>query len=161
MSEQKIGRIERRWILGALMLTMFLAAMDSTIVSTAIPQIVADLGGFAWIGWVFSIYLLFQMVCIPVYSKLADLHGRKPILVFGTVVFLTGSCCCALAWNMPSLIAFRGLQGLGAGAIMATVATLVGDMYTVRERAAIQGWLSSVWGVAAIAGPTIGGAFVE
>ncbi len=161
MSEQKVGRVERRWILGALMLTMLLAAMDSTIVATAVPQIVADLGGFAWIGWVFSIYLLLQMVCIPIYGKLADLHGRKPILVFGTSVFLLGSACCALAWNMSSLIAFRGLQGLGAGAIMATVATLVGDLYTVRERAAIQGWLSSVWGVAAITGPTLGGAFVE
>lgn len=161
VNEPKVGRIERRWILGALMLTMLLAAMDSTIVSTAIPQIVADLGGFAWIGWVFSIYLLLQMVCIPIYGKLADLHGRKPILLFGTGVFLLGSACCALAWNMPSLIVFRGLQGLGAGAIMATIATLVGDLYTVRERAAIQGWLSSVWGVAAITGPTLGGAFVE
>lgn len=161
MSEQKVGLIERRWILGALMLTMLLAAMDSTIIATAVPQIAADLGGFALIGWVFSIYLLFQMVCIPIYGKLADVHGRKPILIFGTSVFLLGSACCALAWNMPSLIAFRGLQGLGAGAIMATVATLVGDLYTVRERAAIQGWLSSVWGVAAITGPTLGGAFVE
>ncbi len=161
MSEQKPDLIERRWILGALMLTMFLAAMDSTIIATAVPQIAADLGGFAWIGWVFSIYLLLQMVCIPIYGKLADLHGRKPILVFGTSVFLLGSACCALAWNMPSLIVFRGLQGLGAGAIMATVATLVGDLFTVRERAAIQGWLSSVWGVAAIVGPTLGGAFVE
>ena len=161
MNEHKVGRIERRWILGALMLTMFLAAMDSTIIATAVPQIAADLGGFALISWVFSIYLLLQMVCIPIYGKLADVYGRKPILVFGTSVFLIGSTCCALSWNMPSLIGFRGLQGLGAGAIMATVATLVGDLYTVRERAAIQGWLSSVWGVAAIVGPTLGGAFVE
>ncbi len=161
MNERKVGRIERRWILGALMLTMFLAAMDSTIIATAVPQIAADLGGFALISWVFSIYLLLQMVCIPIYGKLADVYGRKPILVFGTTVFLIGSGCCALSWDMPSLIAFRGLQGLGAGAIMATVATLVGDLYTVRERAAIQGWLSSVWGVAAIVGPTLGGAFVE
>ena len=161
MNEPKVGRIERRWILGALMLTMFLAAMDSTIIATAVPQIAADLGGFAMISWVFSIYLLLQMVCIPIYGKLADVYGRKPILMFGTTVFLIGSACCALSWNMPSLIAFRGLQGLGAGAIMATVATLVGDLYTVRERAAIQGWLSSVWGVAAIVGPTLGGAFVE
>lgn len=161
MNEHKVSHIERRWILGALMLTMLLAAMDSTIIATAVPQIAADLGGFSLISWVFSIYLLLQMVCIPIYGKLADVHGRKPILVFGTTVFLIGSACCALSWNMPSLIAFRGLQGLGAGAIMATVATLVGDLYTVRERAAIQGWLSSVWGVAAIVGPTLGGAFVE
>ncbi len=161
MREQTIGRGERRWILAALMLTMMLAAMDSTIIATAVPHIAADLGGFALIGWVFSIYLLFQTVCIPIYGKLADLHGRRPVLLFGTVTFLIGSTYCALAWNMSSLIAFRGLQGLGAGGIMATVATLVGDLYTVRERAAIQGWLSSVWGVAAILGPTLGGAFVE
>ena len=161
MNKHKVSRVERRWILGALMLTMLLAAMDSTIIATAVPQIAADLGGFSLISWVFSIYLLLQMVCIPIYGKLADVHGRKPVLMFGTTVFLIGSTCCALSWNMPSLIAFRGLQGLGAGAIMATVATLVGDLYTVRERAAIQGWLSSVWGVAAIVGPTLGGAFVE
>ncbi len=158
---QPVNMVQRRWILAALMMTMMLAAMDATIIATAVPQIAADLGGFALIGWVFSVYLLLQTVCIPIYGKLADLHGRRPILLFGVVVFLAGSACCALAWNMPSLIAFRALQGLGAGAVMATVNTLVGDLYSVRERAAIQGWLSSVWGVAAIVGPTLGGAFAE
>ena len=151
----------RRWILGALMMTMMLAAMDTTIVSTAIPQIVGDLGGFAWFSWVFSIYLLAQTVTIPVYGKLADSFGRKPVLVIGTLIFLAGSVASALAWNMIALIAFRGLQGLGAGSIMATVNTLAGDLYSVRERGRIQGWLSSVWGVAAILGPTLGGAFAE
>lgn len=151
----------RRWVLLALMCTMMLAAMDATIVSTAIPQIVGDLGGFSLFSWVFSIYLLAQTVTIPVYGKLADIFGRKSILMFGTVVFLLGSAASALAWDMLALVVFRGLQGLGAGAVMATVATLAGDLYSVRERAAIQGWLSSVWGIAAILGPVLGGAFAE
>ncbi len=140
---------------------MMLAAMDTTIVSTAIPQIVGELGGFALFGWVFSVYLLAQTVTIPVYGKLADLFGRKPVLLAGTVIFLAGSTASAAAWSMPALIVFRGLQGLGAGSIMATVATLAGDLYSVRERAAIQGWLSSVWGMAAIVGPVLGGALAE
>lgn len=152
---------QRRWILTALMLTMMLAAMDSTIVSTAIPQIVADLGGFTAFSWVFSIYLLAQTVTIPVYGKLADLYGRKPILVVGTLIFLVGSAASSGAWNIVSLIGFRALQGLGAGSIMATVNTLAGDLYDVRERARVQGWLSSVWGLAAIVGPAIGGTFAE
>lgn len=152
---------QRRWILAALMMTMMLAAMDITIVSTAIPQIVTDLGGFALFSWVFSIYLLAQTVTIPVYGKLADTFGRKPVLVAGTLIFLAGSGASALAWNMLALIAFRGLQGFGAGSIMATVNTLAGDLYSPRERGRIQGWLSSVWAVAAIVGPTLGGALAE
>lgn len=152
---------QRRWILAALMVTMMLAAMDTTIVSTAIPQIVGDLGGFALFTWVFSIYLLAQTVTIPIYGKLADLFGRKPVLISGALIFLAGSAASAAAWNMEALIVFRGLQGIGAGSIMATVNTLAGDLYSVRERARIQGWLSSVWGIAAIVGPTLGGAFAE
>ena len=151
----------RRWILAALMTTMMLAAMDITIVSTAIPQIVSDLGGFALFSWVFSIYLLAQTVTIPVYGKLADTFGRKPVLVAGTLIFLAGSAASALAWNMVALIVFRGLQGLGAGSIMATVNTLAGDLYSPRERGRVQGWLSSVWAVAAVVGPALGGAFAE
>lgn len=151
----------RRWILAALMFTMMLAAMDTTIVSTAIPQIVGDLGGFSLFSWVFSIYLLAQTVTIPIYGKLSDLFGRKPVLIVGTLIFLAGSAASATAWSMLALIVFRGLQGLGAGSIMATVTTLAGDLYSVRERGAIQGWLSSVWGIAAIVGPVLGGAFAE
>ena len=151
----------RGWILAGLMAMMMLAAMDTTIVSTAIPQIVGDLGGLALVSWVFSIYLVAQTVTIPVYGKLSDLLGRKPVLMGGAALFLLGSVACSLAWNMHALIAFRGLQGLGAGAIMATVMTLAGDLYTVQERGAVQGWLSSVWGMAAIAGPLLGGALAE
>lgn len=151
----------RRLILAALMCTMMLAAMDTTIVSTAIPQIVGDLGGFRLFSWVFSIYLLAQTVTIPIYGKLSDLFGRKPVLMAGMLIFLAGSAASSLAWDMTTLIVFRGLQGLGAGAIMATISTLAGDLYTVRERGAVQGWLSSVWGIAAILGPLLGGALAE
>lgn len=161
IDNEPVKPMRRGWILAALMLTMMLAAMDSTIVSTAIPQIVGDLGGFSLFSWVFSIYLLIQTITIPVYGKLADVYGRKPILITGTVIFLIGSASCAASWNMHSLIFFRGLQALGAGAIMATVNTLAGDIYSIKERAKIQGWLSSVWGMAAILGPALGGAFAE
>ncbi|HEX5314236.1 MAG TPA: MDR family MFS transporter [Gammaproteobacteria bacterium] len=151
----------RRWILAGLMATMMLAAMDSTIVSTAIPQIVGDLGDFSLFAWVFSIYVLAQTVTIPVYGKLADQFGRKPVLIVGTLVFLAGSAASAGAWSMLSLIVFRAFQGLGAGSIMATVNTLAGDLFSIRERARVQGWLSSMWGLSAIIGPALGGAFAE
>jgi EmrB/QacA subfamily drug resistance transporter len=148
-------------ILAALMATMALSAMDNTVVATAIPQVVRDLGGFSLFSWVFSAYLLTQTVTIPVYGKLADQWGRKPVLVTGTIVFLACSGLCALSWNMVSLIAFRGLQGIGAGAIMATVNTLAGDMYDLSERGRVQGWLSSVWGVSAVLGPVLGGSLAQ
>ncbi len=161
MQEKPVKEMRRNWILFALMLTMMLAAMDNTIVATAIPQIVGDLGGFSQFSWLFSIYLLVQTITIPVYGKLADIYGRKPILIIGVAIFLIGSATCAGAWNMYSLIFFRGLQAVGAGAIMATVNTIAGDIYTVKERAKIQGWLSSVWGVSAILGPAVGGALAD
>jgi EmrB/QacA subfamily drug resistance transporter len=151
----------RRPILIALMVTMALSAVDNTIVSTAVPQVVRDLGGFTLFSWVFSGYLLTQTVSIPIYGKLADQWGRKPILIAGTVIFLTGSALCASSWNMVSLIGFRGLQGLGAGSIMATVNTLAGDLYELKDRGRVQGWLSSVWGISAVFGPTLGGSLAQ
>jgi multidrug resistance protein len=151
----------RRPILIALMMTMALSAVDSTIVSTAIPQVVRDLGGFTLFSWVFSAYLLTQTVTIPIYGKLADQWGRKPVLIAGSVIFLAGSALCASSWSMVSLICFRGLQGLGAGSINATVNTLAGDMYELEERGRVQGWLSSVWGISAVFGPTLGGSLAQ
>jgi multidrug resistance protein len=151
----------RRPVLIALMVAMTLSAMDSTIVATAIPQVVGDLGGFSLFSWVFSAYLLTQTVSIPVYGKLADLWGRKPVLIIGAVIFLAGSALSASAWSMISLICFRGLQGLGAGSIMATVNTLAGDLYDLEERGRVQGWLSSVWGVSAVVGPALGGSLAQ
>lgn len=153
--------LKRNWILAALMLTMFLAAMDIAVISTVIPQIVSDIGGFNKIPWVYSIYLLTQTTIIPVYGKLADLYGRKKILIIGIILFLIGSVSAAFSWDIYSLIVFRGLQGLGGGSIMATAATIAGDIYSIEERAKIQGWLSSVWGISAILGPVIGGGLTE
>jgi multidrug resistance protein len=151
----------RTRVLVALMLAMALVAMDTTIVATAIPQVVGDLGGFSLVGWVFSVYLLAQTVTIPVYGKLADQFGRKPVLIIGILVFLVGSALSAASWNMVSLIGVRALQGLGAGSIGATVNTIAGDLYDVRERGKVQGWLSSVWGVSAVVAPALGGVFAQ
>ncbi|MFC6707584.1 MDR family MFS transporter [Flexivirga alba] len=148
-------------VLIALVLSMALVAMDTTIVATAIPQVVGDLGGIDEVGWVFSVYLLAQTVTIPIYGKLADLYGRKPILVFGVVLFLVGSALSAASWDMVALIGFRALQGLGAGSIGATVNTVAGDLYTVEERGRIQGYLSSVWGISAVVAPAVGGLFAQ
>ncbi len=155
------ARSGRGQVLAGLMLVIALAAMDSAIVATVIPPIVNDLGGFSLFPWLFSVYLLAQAASVPIYGKLADLYGRKPVLLSGVLIFLAGSVLCGISWNMVALIAFRGLQGLGAGAILPIALTVVGDLYTVVERARIQGWLSSVWGVSAVVGPAIGGLFAE
>ncbi|MFD9909920.1 MFS transporter [Streptomyces sp. NPDC059063] len=149
---------ERRGaVVAALMLVMALAALDATIVSTAVPQIVGALGGFSVFSWLFSGYLLAATVSLPVYGKLSDTFGRKPVLIAGSILFLAGSALCALAWNMAALIAFRVLQGLGGGALQGTVQTLAADLYPLEERPRIQAKLSTVWATSAVAGPAVGG----
>lgn len=154
-------RSERGPILIALMLTTGLVAIDSTILATAVPSIVKDLGGFNQFPWLFSIYLLAQAVSVPVYAKLSDVLGRKPIILLGIGLFLLGSILCGFAWSMPALIAFRALQGLGAGAVQPMAVTIAGDIYTVAERAKVQGYLASVWAISAVVGPTLGGFFSQ
>lgn len=138
-----------------------LIAIDSTILATAVPSIVDDIGGFSQFPWLFSIYLLAQAVSVPVYGKLADMVGRKPIMLVGIALFLLGSVLCGFAWSMPALIAFRAVQGLGAGAVGPVAFTMVGDIYTVEERARVQGYLASVWAISAVVGPTLGGLFAQ
>ncbi|MFF5921847.1 MFS transporter [Streptomyces flavochromogenes] len=144
-------------VVAALMLGMGLAAIDGTIVSTAVPQIVGDLGGLAVFSWLFSGYLLAVTVTLPVYGKLSDTFGRKPVLIAGVVLFLIGSLLCAAAWNMASLIAFRVVQGLGGGALQGTIQTIAADLYPLKERPKIQAKLSSVWAASSVAGPAAGG----
>ncbi|MFE6964039.1 MDR family MFS transporter [Agromyces sp. NPDC057679] len=154
-------RSERGPVLIAVMLATGLIAIDSTILATAVPSIVEDLGGFSQFPWLFSIYLLAQAVSVPVYSKLADTVGRKPIMLVGIGLFLLGSILCGVAWDMTSLIVFRAVQGLGAGAVLPVSITITGDIYTVRERAKVQGYIASVWAASSVIGPTLGGVFAE
>jgi MFS family permease len=146
-------------VLLALMVSTGLIAIDTTILATAVPTIVDELGGFASFPWLFSIYVLAQAVSVPIYAKLADTVGRKPMILIGIGLFLLGSVLCGFAWSMPALIAFRAVQGLGAGAIQPMAITIASDIYTLEERAKTQGYLASVWAISAVVGPTLGGVF--
>src|SRR5262245_2712279 len=143
------------------MLSIGLVAIDSTILATAVPAVVADLGGFTSFPWLFSIYLLAQAISVPLFGKLADLYGRKPLMLVGVGLFVLGSLLCGIAWGMTSLIVFRLVQGLGAGAIAPIGMTIIGDIYTLQERATVQGYMAAVWAMAALIGPTLGGVFSD
>src|SRR5207245_282078 len=144
----------------ALMLGMSLASLDATIVGTALPSIVGKLGGIALYSWVFSIYLLTSTTTVPIYGKLADIYGRKPLFLFGSGLFLLGSILCGTAQSMEQLIVFRAIQGLGAGAVLPLVLTIIGDIFALKERAKVQGLFSGVWGLSSIIGPAMGGIIV-
>jgi EmrB/QacA subfamily drug resistance transporter len=148
-------------ILAALMMSMVLIALDSTIVATAVPSIVRQLGGLSSVPWLFSIYLLTQAATVPLYAKFADMIGRRPVLLTGIAVFVLGSVLCGWAWSMPTLIAARAIQGIGAGAVQPIAMTIVGDLYSVQERGRVQGYMATIWGGAAILGPTLGGLFTD
>ncbi|WP_280423530.1 MDR family MFS transporter [Nocardia carnea] len=154
-------RSDRGAILGSLMLATGLIALDSTIIATAVLSITASLGGFAQFPWLFSIYLLAQAVTVPIYGKVADMVGRKPVILFGIAVFALGSLLCGLAGNMLWLIVFRGIQGIGAGAIQPMTMTIAGDIYTLAERAKAQGYIAGVWALSSVAGPLLGGVFAD
>ncbi|MFA6147059.1 MAG: MDR family MFS transporter [bacterium] len=145
----------------SLLLAMFLSAMEMTVVSTAMPTAVGDLGGIHLYAWVFAAYMLTATVTLPIYGKLADLYGRKPVMLAGLALFLGGSFLCGRASGMSTLILFRAIQGLGAGAIQPISMTIVGDLYDVHHRARIQGILGAVWGLAGLVGPVLGGAIVH
>lgn len=154
-------KLRRPFILASVMLGMFLSAIEATIVATAMPGIVADLGGFSLYSWVFSAYLLTNAATVLMFGKLSDIFGRKPIFVIGIFIFLAGSTLSGFSTSMVMLIIARCIQGFGAGAVMPIATTIVGDIYNKEERAKIQGYLSSVWGVSAVTGPLLGGFFVE
>ena len=154
-------RSERGPVLLGVMLSMGLIAIDATILATAVPSVVNDLGGFSQFPWLFSVFLLAQAVTVPIFAKLSDSYGRKPVIITGIGVFLVASVLCGFAWSMPALIAFRALQGLGAGAIQPTCMTIIGDIYSLAERAKVQGYVASVWAISSVVGPTLGGVFVD
>jgi MFS family permease len=161
-SSQAVGfHSERGPVLISVMLATGLVAIDATVLATAVPTIVGELGGYTLFPWLFSAYLLAQAVTTPVYAKLSDLYGRKPMILTGISLFMLGSLFCGLAWSMPALVAFRAVQGAGAGAVQPTSMTIVGDVYTLAERARVQGYLASVWATASVVGPTLGGLFSQ
>ena len=162
ISRRDVGlRSERGPVLLAVMLSTGLVAIDTTILATAVPGVVDDLGGFTQFPWLFSVYLLTTAVTVPIYGKLADLLGRKPVMLLGVGLFVGGSVLCGFAWSMTSLIVFRAVQGLGAGAVQPIGMTIVGDIYSLAERPKVQGYIASVWAMASLVGPTLGGVFSD
>ncbi|MEE8325944.1 MAG: MFS transporter, partial [candidate division NC10 bacterium] len=152
---------ERRLVTAGVMVGIFLGAMESTVVATAMPTIVASLGGLEVYSWVFSSYLLTSTVTVPLWGKLSDLYGRRLLYLIGISLFLLGSVACGFSQTMTQLILFRGLQGLGAGAVLPLGLTIIGDIYPLEARARIQGLFSGVWGVASIVGPFLGGLLTD
>lgn len=153
--------VRKKKIAIALFVAMFLAAFEGTVVATAVATIVKDLQGFEFVSWVFSLYLLTAAISTPIYGKLADLYGRRNVLSFGIVVFILGSLFCGLSQNMFYLIISRALQGLGAGSILTVTFTIIGDVFTLKERSIVQGGISTVWGIAGLFGPLIGGFLID
>lgn len=148
----------RRWAVTAGVMTgMFLAALEATVIATAMPTVIASVGGMNHYSWVFSAYLLAATVTVPIWGKLSDLYGRRPLYQIGIGIFLIGSVLSGVSQTMNQLIVFRAIQGIGAGALVPLGMTIVGDIYTIRERARMQGFFSGVWGVASVIGPLLGG----
>ncbi len=148
-------------IILALILATALSALDGTVVTTALPTIVGILGGLPLYSLVVSTYLLTATTTVPIYGKLSDMYGRKPVFMVGSGLFILGSALCGLAWDMPSLIAFRALQGVGAGAVLPISLTIIGDLFDIEERARMAGVFGAVWGVSSVIGPVVGGAIVQ
>ncbi|HXL45690.1 MAG TPA: MDR family MFS transporter, partial [Candidatus Binatia bacterium] len=149
-------RAKRRILVG-IMLSVFLAAMESTVVATAMPTVVRSLGGIQIYSWVFSGFLLTQTVTMPLWGRFSDLYGRRPVFLIGLATFLGGSALSGTAQSMAQLIVFRMVQGLGAGSLMTLGYTIIGELFGLERRAKLQGWISSVWGVAPLVGPWLGG----
>ena len=151
----------RPLVIAAVMASMAMVAIEATIVSTAMPQIVSQLGDLHLYSWVFSSFLLTQTAMTVVFGKLADLYGRKPVILAGIAIFLVGSVLAGFAWSMPAMIVFRLIQGIGAGAIQPVTLTVVADLYPARERGKVQGYLASVWAISAVVGPMLGGFIIH
>ncbi len=156
-SSNRIVGSARWWALGAVLLTMFFSSLDQTVVSTAMPTIVADLRGVAIYAWVFTAYMLTSAITVPIYGRLSDIYGRKPFYIFGLAVFMVGSAISGQAHSMLQLVLFRGLQGIGAGAMLSMPRATIGDIFNPRERGNWMGVITMVFGLATIIGPFLGG----
>src|SRR3954467_818164 len=143
------------------MLTLLLAALDQTIVATALPRIVSDLGGITQYSWVFTAYMLTSTVSVPVYGRLGDVHGRRPLMLIAVAIFLVGSALCGAAQNMTELVVFRGVQGLGAGGLFPLALAVIGGIVPPRDRGRWQGLIGAVFASASIIGPAVGGFIVD
>src|SRR5438105_11147787 len=152
---------ERRLITLALFVATFLVALDTSVIATAMPTVIGQIGGIQLYAWVFSAYLLTSTVSVPIYGKLADLYGRKPVYLAATSIFLVSSMLCGQSQTMEQLIAFRLLQGFGAAGMLPITQTILGDIFPLEQRARITGLFSSVWGVSGLLGPAIGGFLTE
>lgn len=161
MTPADITPRERRTVTAAILCGIFLVAMDILVVSTAMPAIVADFGDISFYPWAVAAYILASTTTVPLYGKLSDIHGRKPIYLFGVSLFMLGSLASGLAPSMGALIAARTVQGFGGGALLPVTLTIVGDLYPLKERARMQGVFSGVWGMASIVGPLVGGTLVD
>ncbi len=160
-AEATVARPAVRMIFAALMLGMFLAALDQTIVSTALPTIVGDLGGLNHLSWVVTAYLLASTVSTPIYGKLGDMHGRKPVFLAAILIFLAGSMLAGLSQSMAELIGFRAVQGIGAGGLIVSAQAIIADIVSPRERGRYMGLMGAVFAVSSVAGPLLGGFFVD
>src|SRR4249919_1249921 len=160
-AETTVARPAVRMIFAALMLGMFLAALDQTIVATALPTIVGDLGGLNHLSWVVTAYLLASTVSTPIYGKLGDMYGRKPIFLAAILIFLVGSMLAGLSETMVQLIGFRAIQGAGAGGLMVSAQAIIADIVPPRQRGRYMGLIGAVFAVASVAGPLLGGFCVD
>ncbi|MEO6063392.1 MAG: MFS transporter, partial [Thermoflexales bacterium] len=160
-ADAPLSRKRTALITAGIMLSLFLASMESTVVSTAMPTIVSKLGGLSIYSWAFAAYMITSTTATPIYGKLSDVFGRRRVYLTGMALFLLGSLLCGTATSMELLVLFRAVQGIGAGGLMALAFIMVGDMFSVEQRARIQGLFSGVWGVSSIVGPLIGGFIVD
>ncbi|HLZ67114.1 MAG TPA: MDR family MFS transporter [Aliidongia sp.] len=154
-------QVRRELVIAAMLISTFMAAVEVTVISTAMPTIVAELGGFSLFSWAFGAYLLTQAVVTPLYGRLADSYGRKRVYLASASLFLVGSLLCGCAWSMVSLILFRAVQGIGGGGLVPLATTIIGDVSEPADRPRMMGYVSGIWGISAIVGPLLGAFFVN
>jgi len=153
--------IKRNFILAGLLLSTFMSAIEGTVTGPAGPAIVSHFGGMQLMSWIFTAYLLTMAVTTPIFGKISDIYGRKPVFIVGSIIFILGSLLCGLSQNMEQLIIFRAIQGIGAGAIVPVAFTIIGDIYPLEQRTKVQALISSIWGISSLIGPLLGGYFVD